>query len=94
MSQPSVSVIVCTRDRPRDVRVALPAILASRWRAFELVVVDQSQTDETEHIVAAFARHDGRVRHVRDRGIGLSRARIVRGEQMSWHESSSRVRIS
>jgi len=72
-----VSVIVCTRDRPQDLRIALPSILASNFRDFELVVVDQSQSDETATIVTDAARQDARVRHVRDRGKGLSRARNI-----------------
>jgi glycosyltransferase involved in cell wall biosynthesis len=73
----AVSVIVCTRDRPQDLRVALPAILATNYRDFELVVVDQSVDDETSEMVAAAAAQDPRVRHVRDRGAGLSRARNI-----------------
>jgi glycosyltransferase involved in cell wall biosynthesis len=73
----SVSVIVCTRDRPQDLRMALPAILATNYRDFELVVVDQSQSDETAEIVNRAAAQDPRVRHVRDRGKGLSRARNI-----------------
>ncbi len=71
------SVIVCTRDRPQDLRVALPAILAGNFRDFELVIVDQSQSDETAGIVNTVALQDSRVRHVRDRGKGLSRARNI-----------------
>jgi glycosyltransferase involved in cell wall biosynthesis len=81
----SVSVIVCTRDRPQDLRNALPAILATNYRDFELVVVDQSVSDETAEIVAAAAAHDPRVRHVRDRGKGLSRARNI-GINETRHE--------
>jgi glycosyltransferase involved in cell wall biosynthesis len=73
----TVSVIVCTRDRPQDLRVALPAILASHFRDFELVIVDQSAGEETTQIVNEAAGRDARVRHVRDRGKGLSRARNV-----------------
>lgn len=73
----TVSVIVCTRDRPQDLRVALPAILASDFRDFELVIVDQSVGEETSQIVNEAAARDPRVRHYRDRGKGLSRARNV-----------------
>jgi glycosyltransferase involved in cell wall biosynthesis len=73
----TISVIVCTRDRPQDLRMALPAILATSYGDFELIVVDQSQGEETADIVSRAAAGDPRVRYVRDRGKGLSRARNI-----------------
>jgi GT2 family glycosyltransferase len=71
----SVSVVVCTRDRPDQLGPALAGILASRFRDFELVVVDQSRGPESAAVVAAVAAADNRVHLVRDPGKGLSRAR-------------------
>lgn len=75
--QPAVSVIVCTRDRPDDLEKCLPAILASDYADFELVVVDQSTDERSADLVRRTAAHDARVRLVRDPGKGLSRARNI-----------------
>jgi glycosyltransferase involved in cell wall biosynthesis len=48
---PRVSVVVCTRDRPDDLPVALDAILSSTYRDFELIVVDQSADERTSDAV-------------------------------------------
>ncbi len=72
---PSVTVIVCTRDRPDQLEPALKSVLASGFRDYELVVVDQSQDAATARIVQRFSDVDQRVRLIRDHGKGLSRAR-------------------
>jgi GT2 family glycosyltransferase len=71
----SVSVVVCTRDRPEQLGPALAGILASTFRDFDLVVVDQSRGLESATVVEALAASDHRVRLVRDPDRGLSRAR-------------------
>jgi GT2 family glycosyltransferase/predicted O-methyltransferase YrrM len=71
----SFSIIVCTRDRPVDLARALTAILRSVAGDFELIVVDQSATDESSALLNGLARGDARIRLVRDTGRGLSRAR-------------------
>jgi GT2 family glycosyltransferase len=67
----AVSVIVCSRDRPQQLRDALPSILGALRPGDELVVVDSaSSTDAT----VAVAQELG-VRHVRLTAPGLARAR-------------------
>jgi glycosyltransferase involved in cell wall biosynthesis len=72
---PSVTVIVCTRDRPDQLEPALKSVLASEFRDYELVVVDQSQDAATARVVQRLSAVDRRVRLIRDHGKGLSRAR-------------------
>jgi GT2 family glycosyltransferase len=74
---PRVSVVVITRDRPRDLEVCLPAVLASDFGEFELVVVDQSRDSASALIVEQLARADTRVHLVRDTGTGAARARNI-----------------
>lgn len=40
--QPFVSVIIATRNRPRELRAALDCLKAQAYREFEVIVVDQS----------------------------------------------------
>jgi GT2 family glycosyltransferase len=73
----TVSLVVITRDRPRDLEVCLTAISASTFRDFELVVVDQSRAPDSAAIVHNFARSDPRIRVIRDEGTGAARARNI-----------------
>jgi hypothetical protein len=41
---PPVSVVICTRDRPDQLRVALASLLSMDYPAFEIIVVDQYVT--------------------------------------------------
>jgi glycosyltransferase involved in cell wall biosynthesis len=67
----AISVVVCSRDRPEQLRRALPRILGSLRPGDELVLVDSaSRTDAT----ATVAEELG-VRHIRLMEPGLARAR-------------------
>jgi GT2 family glycosyltransferase len=70
-------VVVITRDRPPDLENCLNAVLASTFRDFELVVVDQSTRPGSAEVTQRAAAHDTRVRLVLDPGTGASRARNI-----------------
>ncbi len=74
---PDVSVVVCTRDRPEQLGPALDAVLGSERSDFELIVVDQSESDASAHLVRALAEADARLRYLHDDGVGASRARNI-----------------
>jgi glycosyltransferase involved in cell wall biosynthesis len=69
-----VSAVICTRDRPNKIGNAVRSVLANSHQDFDLTVVDQSATGETEAVISAIAATDARARLVRDDGVGLSRA--------------------
>lgn len=69
---PTLTVAVCTRGRPELVRATLDALDAG-VPAAPLIVVDQGERPSPE--LAARAGRDPRMRVLRDRGRGLSRAR-------------------
>jgi GT2 family glycosyltransferase len=73
---PSYSVIVATRDRGSKIVPLLDSIMASDDANFELVVVDQSIDDATEHAMAPY-RDDPRLTVIRSTSTGLSRARNI-----------------
>ena len=71
---PPISVVLCTRERPDDLRGALASLRALDYPDFEIVVVDNAPTsDGTARVVAEVA--DPRVRRVVEPVPGLSRAR-------------------
>lgn len=74
MTEPQVSVIVPTYNRPRLLRLALESILAQDYRDFGVIVLDNASTDDTQQLVQKFMSEDSRVRYVRNpENIGLIR---------------------
>jgi glycosyltransferase involved in cell wall biosynthesis len=72
--RPRISAVVCTRGRGSRVVATIASILANDHPDFELVVIDQSDIDDTERAVQHF-RGDPRLRYVRSEGVGLGHAR-------------------
>jgi chlorobactene glucosyltransferase len=58
---PLVSVIIPARNEAHRIEKCVRSILASRYPAFELIVVDDRSTDGTHRILAAMARDDARL---------------------------------
>lgn len=73
---PAVSVVVCTRDRGSLVSTTIRSVLDSVGICVELIVVDQSQSDDTERAVAPL-RADPRLLYIRSATVGVSRARNI-----------------
>ena len=72
--RPPISVIICTCDRPDTVGRAVESVLGQAYPAFEVLVVDQSRSNETEDIVGGLAERHASLRYVRLPDRGLSRA--------------------
>jgi len=71
-TRPTVSVIVCTRDRPRDLQRCLAALQRSSVKPDETIVVDNApETEESRELCAGLAE----VRYVHEPRPGLSVAR-------------------
>lgn len=70
----SIAVVVATRDRGARIVPLIESLLASDWNDFELVVVDQSDRDDTAAAVLPFL-DDHRLRYVRASTAGLSHGR-------------------
>lgn len=75
-------VVICTRNRPDQVQMALDALEAQSHRKFDVLVVDQS--DAFDAGLERRAAHDPRLTMVRDDGRGLSRSRNV-----AWRATAS-----
>ncbi len=87
-SQPLVTVVLCTKDRPQMLAAALASLLALDYPRWELVVVDNAPSDDaTERYLASV--DDPRVRRVLEAVPGLARARntgvlAARGEIVAF----------
>jgi GT2 family glycosyltransferase len=78
---PSVSVIVCTRNRPRLLLDTIESILAGDAKPTEIVVVDQSRDvdprlDRHEDVVLVHSPERGLTR-ARNLGIAAARGRVI-----------------
>jgi glycosyltransferase involved in cell wall biosynthesis len=71
---PFVSAVICTRNRPDKIGNAVESVLANTYPNFDLTIIDQSTSGETEAISRRVGEHDGRIRYQRMSKSGLSRA--------------------
>jgi glycosyltransferase involved in cell wall biosynthesis len=74
MSEPTISVVVCTRNRADSLARTLESLSAQRYADFEVVVVDQSADDRTRRVVERQRERDRRFRYRYLDTPGLSRA--------------------
>jgi len=83
---PKVSVIIPTYDRARLVGRAIHSVLNQAYRDFELIIVDDGSSDDTQRIVEGFK--DDRIRFIRhtsnlggsaarNTGLDLSRGKYI-----------------
>lgn len=54
VKQKKVSVIICARNEAENLKKNLPRILSQNYRSFEVVVVNDNSTDDTENILLDF----------------------------------------
>jgi len=77
-----VSAVVCTRDRPEQLRGCLEALLSQTYGRYEVLVVDNAPTDDrTRDLAAEFG-----VRYTREPTPGLDWAR-----NRGWREATGDV---
>src|SRR5437762_1875024 len=88
MSDPDISIVVCTHNRAPMLRAALASLseLEADKFTYEIVVVDNGSTDETPQVIAA-AAHESR--HLL-RGIYESEKGIVPARNRGICESRGR----
>lgn len=60
---PTVSVVILTYNRAHLVGRAIQSVLDQTYQDFEIVIVDDASTDNTEEVVKSF--NDGRLRYIR-----------------------------
>ena len=74
VTQPTVSVIIPTRNRTDWLKESIQSVLDQSFRDFEIIVVDDCSTDDTRIVVEEL--QDGRIRYIRhDTKMGGAAAR-------------------
>ena len=77
MTQPDLSVVICTYNRAELLRLALDSLLQQSPPNLtcEVIVVDNNSTPETRALVDEIAQRDARVRYIREPRQGNAYAR-------------------
>jgi len=88
---PTVSVIIPTYNRARLIKRAIQSVLNQTYQDFEIIVVDDGSTDNTEEVVKSF--NDPRIRYIRhEKNKGTAAARntgikAARGKFIAFQDS-------
>ncbi|MCL5256798.1 MAG: glycosyltransferase [Chloroflexi bacterium] len=73
---PFASVIICTRDRPDQLAVALSSVSQMQYPRFEILVIDNaSKTGSTRQLIDSRFGHTNNLRYFREDRPGVSWAR-------------------
>jgi poly-beta-1,6-N-acetyl-D-glucosamine synthase len=64
-SQPPVSIVICARDEEENLRNNLPLILEQDYPDFEVVLVDDCSSDNTEFLLKEFTARYSHFRYTR-----------------------------
>jgi GT2 family glycosyltransferase len=73
-SRPSIAIVVSTRGRGAKIAGLLDSLVAINNPDVEMVIVDQSDADDTQSAVQAYLS-DSRIRYIRSDSVGVSRGR-------------------
>lgn len=74
--QPCVSVVIPTYNRAHLLKRSVGSVLAQSYKNFEIIIVDDFSTDDTQQVVMSM--QDSRIRYIRlDQNYGGSYARNV-----------------
>jgi len=90
---PTVSVIIPTYNRAHLVGRAIQSVLNQTYKDFELIIIDDGSTDNTENIIKEFQKKDKRTKYIKhNKNKGGSAARntgikAAKGEYIAFQDS-------
>lgn len=96
MREPLVSVIVPVWNGAASLAACLRSIQAQGLQDMEIIVVDDGSTDESWTVLSAMAQEDPRIRPIRQKNAGVSRARnaaleVCRGQYIRFVDADDRL---
>jgi len=93
MKNPTVSVIIPTYNRAHLIGRAIQSVLNQTFQDFEIIIIDDSSTDNTDDIIKEFQKKDERIKYIKhNKNKGGSAARntgikIAKGEYIAFLDS-------
>ena len=84
---PSVSVVIPTYNRAHRVEKAIRSVQAQTYPDFEIIVVDDGSTDNTDSVMDRLIKEDSRIRFMKqpvNRGAQAARNRGIRESRGEW----------
>jgi len=70
--EPLVSVILPTFNRAEILKKSINSVLSQTYKNFELIIIDDSSTDETERTILEYQKKDSRIKIIRnEKNIGF-----------------------
>lgn len=72
--QPLVSIVIATYNMAQYLPQAVESILSQSWKNFELIIVDDGSTDNTEQVIQAYIDNH-RVKYIKNENQGQPRAK-------------------
>lgn len=75
MNKPKITVVIPTYNRAELLLRAVMSVLSQTFQDFELIIVDDGSTDDTDRIVKKMKREDSRILYIKQENQGASVAR-------------------
>jgi glycosyltransferase involved in cell wall biosynthesis len=69
---PKVLVVIPTYNRPDYLKIALESVLSQTYKNMEIVISDDSTTDESELMLQEYIRKDTRIKYYRHKGFNMT----------------------
>ena len=91
--KPTVSIIIPTYNRAHLVGRAIESVLNQTYQDFEIIVVDDDSTDNTQKVVNEFQKKDKRIKYIKmnvNKGSAAARnigIKIARGDYIAFLDS-------
>ncbi|MDP2788592.1 MAG: glycosyltransferase family 2 protein [bacterium] len=76
MKMPAVSIILPAYNGAKSLKKALSSVLAQSYTNWELLVINDDSSDNTENIVLSFAKNDNRIKYLKnEHNLGVQKTR-------------------
>ena len=73
--EPDLSVLMCVHNGAEFLQQAIDSLMKQTFRNFELIIVDDSSTDDTPELLSQAANTDERIKvHTLPENVGLTKA--------------------